>query len=111
MNNEKIMNNDLKEYTERMIKEGIRETIDKHIDDNHWVHYYYSNCDGDAYSSFTFYEGKINLPEYSREVLHTINMDKRFTIEELIPFCKDALDNLNSVISKKESEADEQGGV
>lgn len=101
------VNKDLEEYTKRMIRDGIRESIDKHIDDNHWVHYYYSNCDGDAYSTFTYYEGEICVPEYSEEILHINNGDKRFKEEEIIPFCKEALETFNTIILKKESEKNE----
>ena len=67
----------------------IRESIDKQIDDNHWVSYWYSNI-GDAYSTFTYFEGDICVPEYSKEILHTYNGEKRFKEEEIVPFCKEA---------------------
>ena len=81
-------------------KNYIRESIDKQIDDNHWVNYWYSNI-GDSYSTFTYFEGDICVPEYSKEILHTINGEKRFKEEEIVPFCKEALDSfINKFLEK-----------
>lgn len=83
-------------------KEYIRESIDKQIDDNHWVSYWYSNI-GDPYSTFTYFEGDICVPEYSEEILHTNNGEKRFKEEEIVPFCKEALDFfINTILERND---------
>ena len=81
----------------------LRECIDKQIDNKHWVSYYYSNADGDTFSSFTYYEGEICVPEYSKEILHTLNGEKRYKEEEIVPYCKEALKNLE-ILGDKEND-------
>lgn len=83
----------------------IRETMDKQIDENHWVSYYYSNADGDAFSSFTYYEGEICVPEYSTEILHTLNGEKRYKEHEIVPYCKEALKTFFEYVKEEKDNA------
>jgi len=85
------MTRDLEEYNEQIKKEGVRESIEVQIDDEHWVGYYYTNI-GDTYASFTFYKGDICCPEYSEEILHTSNGDERLTESEIRKIAKERLE-------------------
>lgn len=84
-----------------MNKEYLRESIEKQIDKDHWVRYYYSNADGDTFTSFTYYEGDIQVPEYSKEMLHTLNGDKRYKESEIVPYCKEALKTFKEIVLKE----------
>lgn len=86
-----------------MKKDYIQETISKQIDKDYFIQYYHSNCYGDTITTFTLYKGDICVPEYSKEVLHTINGEKRYTEKEVVEYGKEVIENMNTLndITKK----------
>ena len=76
----------------------VRGTIQIQIDDEHWVSYYYSNCDSEPYASYTFYKGDLCVPEYSEEILHTSNDFKILDSNEILIEARRMLYALNRFV-------------
>lgn len=85
-----------------MTKDYIIETITKQVDENHFINYYHSNCIGDTITTFTLYEGDITVPEYSKEIFHCINGEKRYSEQEIIEYGKTLLENLPLLMANLE---------
>ena len=78
----------------------IQETISKQITDEYYIHYYYSNCYGDPITTFTLYKGDIRIPEYSEEVFHGINGDKRYTEKQVVKHGLELVEKILPIIHK-----------
>lgn len=84
------------------IEKYIIETKTKQIDEKHYIIYYYNNCFGDEITTFTLYDGDIRYPEYSGEIIHTIEYAKRYSEEEIIEKGKMILKNISLLRGKEQ---------
>lgn len=79
----------------------VRGTVQIQIDDEHWVSYYYSNCDREPYSSYTFYKGDLCVPEYSEEILHSLGNFEILNRDEILIKARQKLDAFNHFVKLK----------
>lgn len=82
----------------------VRGTIQVQIDDEHWVSYHYSNCDGDPYACYTFYKGDLCVPEYSEEILHSLYNFQILNRSELLRKASNMLDIFNHFVKSNDED-------
>ena len=88
-------------------KSLVRGTIQIQINDEHWVSYHYSNCDGEPYASYTFYKGDLCVPEYSEEILHSLYGFEILNRTELLSKARQILDAFNHFVKLKDEDIKE----